>query len=384
MRLAFVIASPAHGGAEHHSISLVHRLGERGHECHAVYVKDEAGQRGSLRGAASMTCLHAARYLDLRSLGAFSSLLARIRPGVVVAADPYAAMYARLALQGSRLGAPLAITFHYTVPADAKHWLQMLYYRPLFWTADCVVFVCEAQRRYWHARGVWGRRSEVIHNGIDLEHWRPRGAEQTATQRRVLGLGDGDFVVGMCAMLRPEKNHLQMVDAIAALRARGVAARALLIGDGATRAAIEAYARRRGVAGQVLITGVQDDVRPLLAACDVAALCSTRVETFSIAALEAMALARPVVHADLGGAAEMIAPGHNGFLFPVGDTRALVERLAALTEPQLRSRMGAAARETVAERFAEHAMVDRYEHTLLELDATRSKREHLRRPAGAL
>jgi glycosyltransferase involved in cell wall biosynthesis len=187
----------------------------------------------------------------------------------------------------------------------------------------------------------------------------------------------------MCAMLRPEKNHLQMIDAIAALRARGVPARALLIGEGTTRAAIEAHARLRGVAGEVLITGVQEDVRPLLAACDVAALCSTRVETFSIAALEAMALARPVVHADLGGAAEMITPGHNGFLFPVGDTPALVERLAALAEPQLRSRMGAAARETVAERFAERAMVDRYEQTLLELETTRSKREHLRRPAGA-
>jgi glycosyltransferase involved in cell wall biosynthesis len=382
MRLAFVTASLAHGGAERHSITLVNRLAERGHECHAVYVKDQAGQLDSLRGAASVSCLHAARYLDLRSLREFSSLLARIRPAVVVAANAYAALYARLALQRSGVRAPLAITWHTTVPANAKEWLQMLYYRPLFWTADCVVFVCEAQRRYWLARKLWGRRNDVIHNGIDLEHWRPRSAEEAATMRLVLGLADGDFVVGMCAMLRPEKNHLQMIDAIAALRARGVAARALLIGDGPTRAAIEARARLRGVAGEVLITGVQDDVRPLLAACDVAALCSTS-ETFSIAALEAMALARPVVHSDLGGAAEMIVPGHNGFLFPVGDTPALVERLAALAEPQLRSRMGAAARETVAARFAEQVMVERYEQTLLELETTRSKREHLRRPAGA-
>ena len=381
MRLAFVMASLAHGGSEHHSVALVNRLGERGHECHLVYVKDDAAQRSSLRGAASVTCLQAVRYLDLRSLGEFSSLLTGVRPGVMVAAEPYAAMYARLALQRSRLDAPLAVTFHYTVPPDAKHWLQMLYYRPLLWTADCVVFVCEAQRGYWRARGMWGRRNEVIHNGIDVEHWQPRSPEEAATRRRVLGFAEDDFVVGMCAMLRPEKNHLQMIDAIAELRARGVAARALLIGDGASRKAIEAHARLRGVAGQVTITGVQDDVRPLLAACDVAALCSTRVETFSIGALEAMALERPVVHADLGGAAEMIAPGHNGFLFPVGDTPALVERLAALTEPRLRRRMGAAARETVASRFAERAMVDRYEQTLLELDTARSKREHLR--AGA-
>jgi glycosyltransferase involved in cell wall biosynthesis len=383
MRLAFVTNSLTHGGAERHSIALVNRLAERGHECHAVYVKDEPGQLARLRGAASANCLHAARYMDLRSLRAFSRLLARLRPGVVVAANAYAAMYARLALRLSGVRTPLAITYHTTVLANAKEWLQMLYYRPLFWTADCVVFVCEAQRRYSLARRLGGRRNEVIHNGIDPENWRPRSENEAALTRALLGFAEGDFVVGMCAMLRPEKNHVQMIEAIAALRARGVAARALLIGEGPTRAAIETRARRRGVAGEVLITGAQDDVRPLLAACDVVALCSTRVETFSMAALEAMAMARPVVHADLGGAAEMIQPGENGFLFPVGDTQALVERLVQLADPKVRSRMGAAARETVAARFAEQAMVDRYEQLFLELETTRSIRDNPPRPAGA-
>lgn len=383
MRLAFVTGSLVHGGAERHSIALVNRLGERGHECHAVYVKDEAGQRARLRGAASVTCLNAARYLDFAALRRFARLLARLRPQAVVAANAFAAMYARLALRLSALPAPLVITYHTTVLTNAKEWLQMLYYRPLFWTADCVVFVCEAQKRYALARRLSGRRNEVIYNGIDLEHWQPRGDEQAARERQALGLGGRDFVVGMCAMLRPEKNHVQMVDAVAALRARGVPARALLIGEGPTRAAIEARARRRGVAGEVRITGVQEEVRPLLAACDAVALCSTRVETFSIAALEAMAMARPVVHAALGGAAEMIAHGHNGFLFPVGDTPALVERLAELAEPGTCRRMGAAARATVAARFAEPAMVERYEKLFLDIASTRSRRENLRRSAPA-
>jgi glycosyltransferase involved in cell wall biosynthesis len=383
MRLAFVTNSLTHGGAERHSIALVNRLGERGHQCHAVYVKDQPGQLTRLRGAASTSCLRAARYLDLRSLRAFSDLLAGLRPGVVVAANAYAAMYARLALRRSGVRASLAITYHTTVLADAKEWLQMLYYRPLFWTADCVVFVCKAQQRYWLARKLGGRRNEVIHNGIDPEQWRPHGEREAALTRRLLGFAESDFVVGMCAMLRPEKNHVQMIDAIAALRARGVAARALLIGEGPTRAVIEARARQRGVADEVRITGVEEDVRPLLAACDVVALCSTRVETFSMAALEAMAMARPVVHADLGGAAEMITHGHDGFLFPVGDTRALVERLAQLADPRVRSRIGAAAREGVVARFAEQAMVERYEQLFLELQTARSTRETPTRPAGA-
>ena len=116
---------------------------------------------------------------------------------------------------------------------------------------------------------------------------------------------------------------------------------------------------------------------------DAVALCSTRVETFSMAALEAMAMARPVVHADLGGAAEMITHGADGYLFPVGDTPALVARLAELALPAARKRMGAAARASVASRFAEQAMVERYEQLFLELETTRSIRETSPRLRGA-
>jgi len=133
----------------------------------------------------------------------------------------------------------------------------------------------------------------------------------------------------------------------------------------------------------VVITGLQQDVRPMLGAADAAVLCSTAVETFSLAALEAMALGRPVVHAELGGAAEMIRPGVHGWLFPAGDTGALVERLAALADPESRLRMGRAARARVEARFAEGTMVERYETTLSELATPRRKDGNLRKPAGA-
>jgi glycosyltransferase involved in cell wall biosynthesis len=124
-------------------------------------------------------------------------------------------------------------------------------------------------------------------------------------------------------------------------------------------------------------------VRPLLAASDVVALPSTSVETFSLAALEAMALGRPVVLSDIGGAAEMVRPEENGFLFPAHDTPALVAALGALADPAARERMGAAARTTVEARFSERAMVDRYEGLLQQLVLTRNQRDNLRRSAAA-
>ena len=73
----------------------------------------------------------------------------------------------------------------------------MLYYRPLFWSADRLVFVCEAQRRYWQRRGAGRRaRTDVIYNGVDTEHWRPERG-RARIMRRALGFAEGDLVVGM-------------------------------------------------------------------------------------------------------------------------------------------------------------------------------------------
>ena len=390
MRLLFVTGSLVHGGAERHTITLANRLAERGHECHAAYVKNDPSQLERLRGAASVTCLHSERYIDLGSLRQLASLIARLRPTMVVAANAYAMLYASLALRWagggstrrSTGGAPLVVTWHSTLIQGAKEQAKMLFYRLFFWGADCLVFVAEAQRKHWLARMVSARRNEVIYNGVDTAYWEPLGAEERRRVRVALGFADDDYVIGLSAVLRPEKNHLQLVDAIAALRRRGVRARALMIGDGPMRGAVEERARRLGVAADVAITGFQQEVRPFVAACDTVALTSF-TEAFSLAGIEAMALGKPVVHSEVGGAAEMIRPGRNGFLYPVGDTGALVERLATLADPAMRGRMGARAREAVEAQFSEAAMVDRYEKLLIELETTRTKHEHLRRTAGA-
>jgi len=131
---------------------------------------------------------------------------------------------------------------------------------------------------------------------------------------------------------------------------------------------IEARARACGLTLQrdIVITGFQEQVCPYIAACDAMALCSV-TEAFSMAALEAMALCKPVVHSDVGGAAEMILSGKNGLLFPVGDTNAFVDKLAMLADRVVSRRMGTNARKAVEALFSERSMVDRYEQLLLDL-----------------
>ncbi|MEO8007839.1 MAG: glycosyltransferase family 4 protein [Betaproteobacteria bacterium] len=350
----FVTGSLAHGGAERHAITVMNRLEERGHDCHAVYIKSGGEQ------------LNRIRLRDGAAVTEFAGHIARVRPSVIVAANAYALMYCSLALRLSRLRVPVIVTFHSTVLLGAKEWLQMMVYRVFFWMSDCMVFVCEKQRRYWLHRGVVSRRNEVIHNGVDTEEFRDEcTVGQRVALRGRLGFGEADYVIGLSAVLRPEKNHRQLVEAVAILRRRGIPARALMIGDGPMRAAVEAHARNLNVASDVVITGFQQDVRPFIAACDAMTLCST-TEAFSLAAIEAMALGKPVVHSEVGGAGEMIFPGRNGFLFPVGDTKALVDRLVILADRTVSRRMGKAAREVVETLFSEKTMVDRYEKVLLQ------------------
>jgi glycosyltransferase involved in cell wall biosynthesis len=362
MRVLFVTGSLPNGGAERHAVSLLNLLAQRGHDCHAVCIKAPARSHAVsglvLRG--SIRCLDAAHYLDRRAVADFAGQITALRPHIIVAANPYALLYASLARRLSRARSRLVVTYHTTHLLTLKEHLQMLAYRPLFWAADCTVFLCQNQQRHWHRRAVLSRRSEVIHNGIDIAHFCEQDPGVRETVRGALGIPDSDFLIGVAALLRKEKNLLHLVEAVARLRRLGVAARALLIGDGEEREAILARARALQIADAVTITGLQQDVRPYIAACDVMTLCSI-TETFSLAALEAMAIGRPVVLSDVGGASDMVVPRWNGMLFPVHDTDAYVARLAALSDPAIRTHMGRNARHLMERRFSANLMADRYE-----------------------
>lgn len=358
LNISFVMSSADQGGAERQTETLARRLAERGHRCRTVVVKGDPP-------SGVYTKLGAERYLDWRAVTALRDSISNDLPDLLFAVNGYALMYTTLARLRAAHRPRIVVSYHSTQLLDLKEHVQTLAYRPFFWASDCAVFVSARQHAHWRRRALMAKRNEVIHNGIDpAAYSNDFEAHQIAEMRESLGFGHEDYVIAISAWLRPEKNHVQLVDALAALLSRGVPARLLIIGDGPRRHAVEQRARELGVERFVFVTGAQRDVRPYLALADVVAICSIAVETFSLAALEAMAMGKPVVHSDLGGAAEMIEPGRNGFLFPVNDTEALVEKLATLSDRELARQLGAEARTTVRSRFSETRMVDRYEQLL--------------------
>jgi glycosyltransferase involved in cell wall biosynthesis len=359
----FIVNSLDTGGAEKQVVTLLNHLDTRRFRLHLAYLKRGEKLLPQLQAQrlAGLVCCDVGRGVEGAAVRRLREILIAGDIDLIVCTNPYSLLYGRLARAGSGLEPKLAAVFHTTALRGLKERAQMLLYRRLFNQADLLVYVCESQREHWRRRGLRPAADQVIYNGIDVEHYagRPQ-SEQPAEVRRSLGFADTDFVTGLCSVFRPEKAHGDLLEAIQRLRARGVAAKALLIGDGPQRQTIERTIRRLGLTEHIRITGLTQDVRPFILACDVMTLVSHAVETFSLAALESMSLGKPMVMSRIGGAAELITHGEHGFLFEPGDIEALTEHLAALASPSLSRRMGAAAARRVQQRFTVQEMARRF------------------------
>lgn len=205
-------------------------------------------------------------------------------------------------------------------------------------------------------KGFDARRIRVVYNGIDLSQWAP--AERDAALLAELGIPGSAPVVGILAMLRPEKDHATFLRAARIVRRKLPEARFLVVGDGAERDRLGALVEELGLSGRVVFTGRRTDVARVLSVFDVSVLSSTTVETFPMAFLEAMAMERPLVTTRVGGVAEMIEEGENGHVVPPRDPEALAAAILDVVSDRERTRaMGRRSRELVEQRFSMERMV---------------------------
>jgi len=367
--LLFIVSSLNVGGAEKQVITLLNRLDTSRFRLHLAYLTPGAGLLPQLHTERldELLCCEVGKGLERKGVKKLRDLIAIRSIDIIVCTNMYSMLYGILARAGAETRPKLVTVFHTTLLRTYKDKLQMLFYRQLFGRCDLLIYVCENQRRFWRERGVRPRADAVVHNGIDTQVYEDRVTpEHKLELRKRFGFQPGDFVIGLCSGLRPEKAHSDLLTALARLRSQGIPAKGLFIGDGPERPALEAMMATLGLTPHVRITGVQTDVRPYVACCDVMTLVS-RSETFSIAALESMALGKPMVMSDVGGASEQVVHGQNGFLFEPGDIDSLVMHLASLTSEALRARMGQAAAQRVRQLYTAEVMKERFSERVTQL-----------------
>lgn len=357
-RLLFLMPGLIMGGAEQHTIGLVRRLRRDGYEVGLVVYGARGTPEMQAMGRAEGAVVLGVK--GMSSLSGWSKVVHELRrqdADVIVCIHPKEAVVALL-LRGLGLIRGRIVCVIHSTHVAPNHRVLFFLFRRLARQIDLLVYVSRAQQRVWEDRGLKPRRSTAIANGVDMTAFDPERAVDRGL-RASLGFAPGDYVIGIVAGLRPEKNHVELVQALALLRDAGLPAKLLLIGDGECRPTIEALAETLDVSDRIVFAGVQADVRPYVLACDVGVLCST-TEAFALATLEVLALGVPMVSSDVGAQREVITPGVNGLIYPPGEASALAAQLAEVAAPKLRAEMAARARASV-QKYDVERMTAEYE-----------------------
>ncbi len=202
------------------------------------------------------------------------------------------------------------------------------------------------------------RPIEVVRNFVncDVYHRDPALYRQ---QRPLYADPDERLLVHL-SNFRPVKRVLDVVEVFAKV-AQQVPARLLMIGDGPERSAAEFLAKRLGVLERTHFVGKQENVQELLALADLMIMPS-EMESFGLAALEAMACCVPAIATHVGGVPELIEDGKNGLLFPVGDVAGMAAAAITLLQdaPRLAT-MADLARQHAQQHFCTTRIIPLYE-----------------------
>jgi glycosyltransferase involved in cell wall biosynthesis len=345
--LMFVLTSDARGGVEEVVLALLRRLdpGEFRLSLAAPRRLLDALAPDLTTVTVDTLAVHGDGWSHRSALGPLGAFMARVRPDIV---NPHL-------FRSTALAAPLA-KWHGARVVETYHgregWRQgpFLPDRVISGFVDRVIAVSEAARAFLiSGKGYAASKIVVVPNGRDLSVFRPGKGRQRA--RRDLGLDGAAPVVGVIGRLEPQKGHAYLLEAWPAVTREFPDARLLVVGDGSLRAILERRAHDLKVAGSVTFAGHRRDMPLVLDAVDIVALPSI-YEGMPLSAIEASAMARPVVATCVDGTPEVIRDGRTGRLVPARDAGALARALLALLrDPEGAQRMGRAGRDYVLHRF---------------------------------
>ncbi len=295
---------------------------------------------------------------DLRACFALVRLLRRVRPDLVIAGTPKAALLTLAAAAIVRVPARVfwllglrSATLH-----GVKRLLVLAAERASGRLATDVLSVSASLRDEAVAAGIVDRgRTHTVGagscTGIDLERFCLGSEERRAAEefRRDIGVGQDDTLIGFVGRMTRDKGLPELAEAWALVR--GDRTRLVVIGPDEHEPECGPALCRLQADPCVRFTGTMADMLPAYAALDVLVLPTLR-EGFGVVLIEAAAMATPVVASRVTGCVDVVVHGETGTLVPPRDPVALARALRDYVgDPRLRAEHGAAGRRRVERLF---------------------------------
>jgi len=276
--------------------------------------------------------------------------------GHLLSSALYGGLAARLA------GVPMVATLHGIPDLQGSR----LKYEIIRRLVNRIVFVSQSLRDHAISNTpLKAGNSSVIHNGIDLRDFHPRGREQ-----QHMGDPGAPLLIGAVGNIRALKDYPTFLQAAALVEA-AAPGRCRFVIAGETNAPLfsELMELRQtlGLEKNLEFLGFRADIASFLRTLDIFVLSSSS-EGFSIATIQAMATGVPVVATRSGGPEEIIQHGETGFLVSTESPRELAEGILSLVcDPGLMSQLGRDGRRQVESNFSLDAMIRGYDRLYREI-----------------
>ncbi len=225
--------------------------------------------------------------------------------------------------------------------------------------SDGVTSISSYLRDETNERFEISRHIEVIPNFVNCDVYTPFRDDATRREARKRFAKPDEALLMHLSNFRPVKRVADVIKVFARI-AGEMPAQLILVGDGPDRSSVEWLAHDLGIHQRIHFLGKQERVNELLPQADLL-LMPSELESFGLAALEAMACKVPAIATRVGGVPELIDHGDTGLLYAVGDTEAMARgAIDLLSDPVRLEEMRNTARQTAQKRFCASLVVPRY------------------------
>ena len=271
------------------------------------------------------------------TLTALIKLIRQLRPHVLHLHGYGAANFGRLA---SRMTGIPNIVHEHAVLADHPFYQTIVDGLLSPFTTKAIAVSAQVKDFMIDLRRVNPEKIETMISGLPLSEYAPPDESLVTARRKELGIPDHETIVATVGRLANMKGQIYLIRAAENIIKQYPDTRFLIVGDGPDHELLHAEVQRLKLGDRVIFTGFCTDVPTIMALSDIVAIPST-TEGGPLTLFEAMNMRKPVVGTATGMMPEVLTSGEDGFVIPIKDVPALVEKISYLLgNPSAAKEMG--------------------------------------------